>query len=78
MFDVSTFNQIPDDGEIDHQQQQQNLNQSQLNQSQIVEHKPTLLVPIVQYDNPTSIGLVTFINNLIDNRPFKPNFYIIR
>lgn len=52
---------------------------SNLNQSiNATEPKPTLVMPIVQYDNPTSIALVTFINALIDNRPFKPNFYIVR
>ena len=82
VFGVSVFNQIPDDGESD--QQQHLLNHNQLNQSQqlissnSIDHKPTLVIPIVQYDNPTSIGLITFLNALIDNRPFKPNFYIIR
>lgn len=84
VFGVSVFNQIPDDGESDQTNTGHYLNQStnqQLNQSvnnTTIEHKPTLVIPIVQYDNPTSIGLVQFINALIDNRPFKPNFYIIR
>lgn len=82
VFGVSVFNQIPDDGESDqqhhHSVHSQPLSQSAPLNSPGVEPKPTLAIPIVQYDNPTSIGLVTFLNALIDSRPFKPSFYVIR
>ena len=78
VFGVSVFNQIPDDGESDQAYLGHSQSAGQLQQSPTVEPKPTLVIPIVQYDNPTSIGLVTFLNALIDSRPFKPNFYVIR
>lgn len=86
VFGVSAFNAIPDDGESDQQHPSHSLSHSlSYNQSashslnsSTAEPKPTLVIPIVQYDNPTSIGLVTFLNALIDSRPFKPNFYVIR
>lgn len=79
VFGVSVFNLIPDDGESD--QTHHHLNHSQLTQSQQTNSnsiEPTLVIPVVQYDNPTSIALVSFISALIDSRPFKPSFYIIR
>ena len=82
VFGVSVFNQIPDDGESDQHHlshgPNQSLSQPQQPNSPAAEPKPTLVIPIVQYDNPTSIGLVTFLNALIDSRPFKPTFYVIR
>jgi len=81
VFGVSVFNQIPDDGESD---QIMNKSLNKFNHHQLSssvdadDQRPTLLIPIAQYDNPTSIGLIQFINALIDNRPFKPSFYIIR
>ena len=78
VFGVSVFNQIPDDGESDQAYLGHSQSAGQLQQSPTVEPKPTLVIPIVQYDNPTSIGLVNFLNALIDNRPFKPAFYVIR
>jgi len=80
VFGVSTFNQIPDDGESDQVNLSHHTNHhlNQSTNSPVADQKPTLVVPIVQYDNAASIGLVQFINALIETRPFKPNFYIIR
>lgn len=78
VFGVSVFNQIPDDGESDRPHPHSQPLSPTAPQSPGAEPKPTLVIPIVQYDNPTSIGLVTFLNALIDSRPFKPSFYVIR
>ena len=63
VFGVSHWNQIPDEGE-DH------------------SSKPAVLtdgvIPLPTYDNHTSIGLRSFIEFLIDSRPFRPHFFVLR
>lgn len=35
-------------------------------------------IPLPLLDNPTSQRIHTFINSLVNGRPFKPNFHILR
>ncbi|KAI2805041.1 Protein transport protein Sec24B [Blomia tropicalis] len=42
----------------------------------MVKKSPTVTLPLL--DNPTSQRVHQFISSLIDNRPFKPNFHILR
>ena len=44
--------------------------------SVMVKKSPTVTLPLL--DNPTSQRVHQFISSLIDNRPFKPNFHILR
>lgn len=43
---------------------------------QVVKKSPTVTLPLL--DNATSQRIHQFINSLIDDRPFKPNFHILR
>lgn len=75
VFGVTQWNQIPDDG--DHQ----TVNPGSPNNG---THSDTSslwvseVVPLPVLENRTSIGLRAFIDSLLESRPCKPHFFIMR
>lgn len=68
VFGVTQWHQIPDDGDPS-RNSSINKNPSETSQA---------IVPLPDLGNQTSIGLRTFIESLIDSRPFRPHFFILR
>lgn len=73
VFGISQWNQIPDDGD------------SMRNPSTPSLASPTMpseiskeVVPLPPLENRTSIGLRTFVEYLMESRPFRPHFFILR
>lgn len=75
VFGITQWSQIPDDSDLLPNAQTHNLprpSPSALNP----ETRP--IVPLPEKENQTSIGIRLFIDSLIENRPFKPQFHILR
>lgn len=63
VFGVSQWNEIPDDGD-DHA----HSNTEQADK----------VIPLPVHENRTSVGLRSFVEFLIDTRPFSPHFFVMR
>lgn len=77
VFGVSHWNQIPDDG--DHVQ----TNHAGHSANNGINNDAASLwasevVPLPVLENRTSIGLRAFIDSLLESRPCKPHFFILR
>jgi hypothetical protein len=76
VFNVTQWAQIPDDGDITNNQTN---NIQQLSRTPITQTRDTRpIVPLPQLDNMTSKRIHAFINTLIEERPFQPNFHVLR
>ena len=67
VFGVTQWQQIPDDGDV--ARRPSVSGQSDPNEC---------LVPLPELNNQTSLGLRTFVECLIDSRPFRPHFFVLR
>ena len=85
VLNVSQWSQIPDDGDtnagVSKQVKTSNslagLNPAALsNGTEFDEYGA--IIPLPENDNNSSIGLRTFIDYLLDSRPIKPHFLILR
>jgi hypothetical protein len=74
VFAVDHFAQIPDDGDLF----PADLNANSTAGQAPVIPKPTAVVPIENYDNPASNRVNALVYYLLNNRPFKSHFFIIR
>ena len=70
VFGTSNWSEIPDDGDS---QQKQTTNGPV---ARIDTNKE--LLPLPMLENRASVGVRSFIEFLVDSRPFKPHFFILR
>jgi hypothetical protein len=63
VFAVSQWNEIPDDGD---------------DPSRRLVDQSDAVIPLPAHDNRTSIGLRSFVEFLMDSKPFRPHFFIMR
>jgi hypothetical protein len=75
VFNVTQWALIPDDGEATPTNQMPNS--PQLRQ-QTPEPEEREIIRLPQLENMTSKRIHSFINSLIKERPFQPNFHILR
>lgn len=71
VFGATQWAQIPDDGDAKPVVTSNGLSSSSLGQSNSFSPLPAL-------DNRTSIRLRSFLDSLVDSRPFKPHFFVLR
>ena len=74
VFGATQWAQIPDDGES--KPTQPTASNGLLASSDAEESCHFIPLPVL--DNRTSIGLRSFIESLVDSRPFKPHFFVLR
>lgn len=70
VFGATQWAQIPDDGESKPVTASNGLSSSGDFESK--------LIPLPLLENRTSLGLRSFIESLVDSRPFKPHFFVLR
>lgn len=90
VFGITQWGQVPDDGDVlagnaskpapgqpnsTHPHAGQNGTASSLPEE---SPEATEVIPLPNLENDTSIGLRAFVQYLIDTRPFKPHFFILR
>lgn len=63
VFGVSQWNEIPDDGD---------------DSSIATTDQTDRVIPLPVHENRTSMGLRCFIEFLMDSRPFRPHFFVMR
>lgn len=73
VFGITQWNQIPDDG--DHHASNSTNNGVNSDSSSLWASE---VVPLPVLENRTSIGLRAFIDSLLESRPCKPHFFILR
>lgn len=69
VFGATQWAQIPDDGESKPSSNGYTGGDSK---------ESNLLIPLPVLENRTSLGLRSFIESLVDSRPFKPHFFVLR
>ena len=81
VFAVDHFAQIPDDGDnfpLDLSvSANMVMNQNKSGQTLLIP-KPSTIIHLENYDNPLSNQIHALIYYLVNSRPFKPHFFIIR
>lgn len=85
VFGVSQWGQIPDDGDNvpGSAKGAKNPAQPLVNgfgsaPSTSGPHSPSEVVPLPENENGTSASIRAFVDHLIDSRPFKPHFFVLR
>lgn len=76
VFNVTQWAQIPDDGDAIANNQTNNIQPNRVQTPQTRETRP--IIPLPQLENMTSKRIHAFINSLIEERPFQPNFHVLR
>lgn len=74
VFAIDHFGQIADDGDLFPVDLNTNNRTGQTSNIP----KPTSVVPIENYDNQASNRINALVYHLLNSRPFKPHFFIIR